>query len=277
MAVVCEPLKDKVMLKARIEEFDPKRILLIFWHGIGDLVMFINVFEAIRKAWPEKHFTIGLPRGLTHEELLKGLYDYTLVTGEEVNDTAEKLPFDLVAKITFPMNEGQTELTKGEWCCLHEIGIEPVAGHGRISPGVNRFCGVHFCITCLPGSCNPDEETAKKIWDEILAAGWIPFETHFEHIFHNPINTKFSFITATARGARAQASSLSGLIRGLGAFVGVVSGNFHVAMASLPPERVMLLEKDFKKECFTKLPIATANLKDYKDGTIKAFLEALDG
>lgn len=276
MAFVCEPLKDGKKLTERIAELNPKKVLLVFWHGIGDLVMFITPFNELCKKYPDIKFEIGLPKGLTHEELVIGLFNYRLVTGEEVNDTTESLDYDLVAKITFPMSEGQTEWTKGEWCCIHELGIDPVWGHGRVSNGMNRLCGVHFCITCLPDSCNPTEEIAHKIWNEILEAGWIPFETHFEHCFHNPVNKKFDFVNATARGSKAQVSSLIGLLRNCGAFIGVVSGNFHVALSVLDSSRVMLLEKDFKKECFTKIPIKTADLKNYQDGTIKNFLEGVN-
>lgn len=275
MAIVCEPLKDGVLLVDRIKETDPKKILLIFWHGIGDLVMFMNVFEAIKAKYPEKCFKIGLPKGLKHEELIWGYGEYHLVTGEEVNDTTEDLDYDLVAKITFPMNEGQIELTKSEWCCKHEIGIAPVYGHGQLATGKNRLCGVHFNITCLPDACNPDEETAKRIWQDIIDAGWIPIETHFEHIFHNPVNTKFDFVNCTVRGCDPRPSSLLSLIKSCGAFVGVVSGNFHVALSVLNCYQVLLLEKEFKKECFTKLGIDTADLKNY-NGEVKTFLESLD-
>lgn len=288
MSIVCEPLKDKVKLTDRLNEPGIKTCLLIFWHGIGDLVMFLPVLrelEALYNPSPfiregemgsgKVKFTIGLPKGLTNEELLPDCIDYVLLTGEEVNDTTDKLPYDLVAKITFPMNEGQTKYTKAEWCCIHEIGIEPVCGHDSLKYCQNRLVAVHFQITCLPDSCNPDEKTAEKIWNEILEAGFIPIECHFQHIFHNPVNKKFPFIDSNVRRCQPRVSSLVGLLQNVGAFIGVVSGPFHVALASLPVENVMLLEKDFKKECFTKEDIKTADLKNYKEGTVKKWLSTL--
>lgn len=277
MAFVCEPLKDGVLLNARIREIQPRSALLIFWHGIGDLVMFLEPFHALRKAFPYVHFVIGLPGGLSHEELLPENVPYHLLTGEEVNEDEKtnKLPYDLVAKITFPMSEGQAELTKGEWCCIHELGMDPVCGHGDLSLGVNRLVAVHFQITCLPDSCNPDRDTAERIWNDILEAGYIPLETHFQHIFHNPVNQKFDFIDASVRRARPRVSSLVGLLRTCGAFVGVVSGNFHVALSVLPPERIFLLEKDFKKEMFTKHNIASADLRNYQGEVGKWLLQKL--
>jgi len=280
-AVVCEPLKDGVLLVNRLETMPKATVLLVFWHGVGDLVMFLPLYYRLCELYPDMDFTIGLPKGLTHEEIIAceplgfGHFDaYRLVTGEEVNDTAKDLPFDLVAKITFPMSEGQKVLTKGEFCCVHELGIPPVCGHGPVSKGVNRLVAVHFQITCLPDSCNPDEATAERVWNDILEAGYIPIECHFQHVFHNPVNKKFPFVDATVRRCRPQTSSLVGLLRSCAAFVGVVSGPVHVALAALPPERVFLLEKDFTREMFTKHDIAHADLRNYKN-EVKTFLEGL--
>lgn len=275
MAAICEPSKDKVLLVDRIRELAPRRVLLIFWHGVGDLVMFLSVYEAIKRAYPEIQFDLGVPLGLTYRDLFPEAME---LTGDEVNndEITSKLPFDLVAKITFPMNEGQLEYTKGEWCCLHEIGILPVTGHELPRFHKSRLVAVHFQITCLPDSCNPDAATAERVWNDILEAGWVPLEVHFQHIFHNPVNAKFPFIDASVRRARPILRNLTGVIENAGAFIGVVSGPFHVAMGLLPQDRVMLLEKDFKRECFTKLPIQTADLRDYK-GEVKEFLGRLDG
>ena len=181
----------------------------------------------------------------------------------------------MVVKITFQMNEGQLVYTKGEFCCIHELGIPPVQGHGIVpARRRSRLCAVHFQITCLPDSCNPDAGTAEQVWNDALEAGWVPLEVHFQHIFHNPVNTKFPFIDATVRRCRPELKTLSGILENAGAFVGVVSGPFHLALSVLPPERVLLLEKDFKRECFTKLPIKTANLRDYKH-EVKEFLAGL--
>lgn len=265
MNIVCEPLKDGILLSNRIEVYQPRRVLLIFWHGVGDLVMFLDPFRAICRDFPYVDFVIGLPRGLTHEELLPDDIRYHLLTAEEVNETTELLPYDLTAKITFPMSEGQEEFTKGEWCGLRELGVHHCFGHGRLSNCCNRLVAVHFHITCLPGSCNPDRDTAERIWNDILEAGYIPIECHFQHIFHNPVNEKFDFVDCTVRRAKPRVSSLVGLLRACSAFVGVVSGPFHVALSVLPPERILLCEKDFTAKMFTKLPIKTANLKDYKN------------
>ncbi len=270
MAFVVEPLYQDTKLDAVIKDTRAKRVLLFFWHGLGDLIMFLKPFEALKAANPGVSFDLGIVQGIGQEEIVPDAIGFT------TDRDLDKLDYDLVAKIHFPMNEGQEQYTKGEWCCLHELGIPPVAGHSIGScPAPNRLVSVHFNITCLPASCNPDEQTAEKIWNEIRSAGMIPIESHFEHTFHNPVNKKFDFVDSTVRRVRPRISTLTGLLANSFAFVGVVSGNFHAALSVLPTERICLLEKDFKAPMFTKLPVKRIDIKNYQDGEIEKWLTAL--
>jgi hypothetical protein len=270
MGVVIEPLRQDQKLAQVIEAESPKRVLLFFWHGLGDLIMFLEPYKALQTRFPKVHFDLGLVKGIGQEDLNPAFIGFT----GDVD--LEKLDYDIVAKIHFPMSEGQEILTKGEFCCVHELGIEPVAGHSiGLCAATNRLVAVHFNITCLPASCNPDEETARKIWEEIRAAGYIPIESHFEHTFHNPVNKKFDFVESTVRKCIPTVAKLAGLIKNSAAFIGVVSGNFHVALSVLPPERILLLEKDFTAPMFTKLPVGRCSIKPYTEGEIIKWLTGL--
>jgi len=270
MGIVIEPLRQDKKLAEIIREQAPKRVLLFFWHGLGDLVMFMDPFRRLRELHPGVHFDLGVVKGIGQEQLYPGTIGFT------TDADLDKLDYDIVAKIHFPMSEGQEEFTKGEYCCLHELGIEPVAGHSIGACATpNRLVAVHYNITCLPASCNPDEETARKIWDEILEAGFIPLESHFCHTFHNPVNKKFDFVDATVRRCRPQVDTLAGLLKHSRAFIGVVSGNFHVAMSVLPPSNILLLEKDFTAPMFTKLPVGRCSIKPYVEGGVSKWLKDL--
>jgi len=275
MTNIIEPLKEKLKLRDQLIATEAKKVLLIFWHGLGDLIMFLNPYEALASEFPEIKFDLAVQKGLSFEDVVPKAM---LVTADDIKDeNLKKLDYDLIAKIHFPMNEGQTKYTKGEWCCIHELGIKPVAGHHSLYTRPSKLVGIHYQITCLPDSCNPDRDTAEKIWNEVLEAGYIPLETHFEHVFHNPVNKKFDFIDASVRRVKPRVNTLIGLIQRCSAFIGVVSGNFHVALAALPPKRVMLLEKHFKLKCFTRLPIARASILpgEYKEGSISKWLNTL--
>lgn len=274
MAKVIEPYYSDQKL---IQNFsvETKKVLIIFWHGLGDLIMFLTPFYQLRALYPDIQFDLAVQKGLSFEDIVPWAH---FITAEEMN-TLEALDYDIVAKVHFPMSEGQTELTKGEFCCFHELGITPVNGHRLVKTAPSRLIGVHFNITCLPDACNPDEATARLIWDEILEAGFIPIETHFEHVFHNPVNKKFDFVDCSVRKARASISNLISLMSSLAGFVGVVSGNLHLALAILPSNRIFFLQKHFKLECFTRLPIVRASIMpgEYKPGEIKVWLKTLEG
>ena len=272
---IIEPLTDKIKLKDQIITTEAKRVMIIFWHGLGDLIMFLNPYAALKAEFPEVHFDLAVQKGLSFEDIVpKAVF----VTGDDIsNESLEKLDYDIIAKVHFPMNEGQTEYTKGEWCCIHELGTEPTNGHHSLYSRPNKLIGIHYQITCLPDSYNPDKETAEKVWNEVLEAGYIPIETHFEHAFHNPVNKKFDFIDASVRRVTPRVNTLIGLLQNCAGFIGVVSGNLHVALAALSPKKVMLLEKHFKLECFTHLPVARATILPgkYKEGSVKKWLNTL--
>jgi len=273
MAKVIEPLYNKET--KLVQEFDDttKRVLIIFWHGLGDLVMFLNPFDKLKELFPNIVFELAVQKGLGFEDIVPFA---KFIVGDDMNYLQE-MDYDIVAKIHFPMNEGQTEYTKGEWCCIHELGIEPICGHKLVRSFPKKLIGVHFNITCLPDACNPDENTAKQIWQDIIDSGFIPIETHFEHVFHNPVNKKFDFIDCSVRKAHATIPNLIGLMGSLAGFVGVVSGNFHIALSRLYPEQIFFLEKHFKLECFTKLDIAKCSIlpTEYKSEEIKKWLNTL--
>ena len=271
--------KSEKKLTDYIKELNPKRILLPFGHGLGDTILFMNPFEKLASLYPDIEFTLAMQKGLGFEDLVGDLIgpNRKVILSSDLSYNEGTPDYDIIADIDFPMSESQTEYTKGEFCCIHELGIEPVNGHKKLLKAPNRLVAVHFQITCLPDAANPDRDTAEQIWNEILEAGYIPIESHFKHAFHNPVNEKFDFVDCSVRRVKAQVSSLVGLLQNCGAFVGVVSGNFHTALATLPPERVFFLEKHFKLECFTDLPVARASIVpgEYKEGVVKKWIENL--
>jgi len=254
------------------------RVLLIFWHGAGDAEMFLNPFLALKSRYPNVILDLAVQKGLGFEDIFSNLSDTNVryIDGSFFNDLPQDM-YDIIADIDFPMSEGQTEFTKGEWCCIHELGIPPVCGHMHLDTGKNRLIGVHFNITCLPDAANPDHDTAKRIWDDILSAGFIPIETHFQHVFHNPVNAKFDFVDCTVRRVQPRISTLIGLLQQCAGFVGVVSGNLHIALSVMPRDRIFFLDKDLHLACFIKDAdkIPQADLRNYK-GEVKQWLLQLE-
>lgn len=245
---------------------ETKRVLIVFWHGVGDVVMFRAPLQALRGRFPWVTFDLGLCAGLDEETFVPD----AVLLGQSWRSDVTAMDYDIVFLCHFPVEQlDDLTLTKAEQSCIVELGIEPTHGHLPITP--KPLVGLHFHATSMPWAANADQTVARLVWEDVLAAGCVPIETHFEHVFHNPVNGKFDFVDYHVRGCRARLDNLIALLGGCRAFVGVVSGNFHLALSILGPDRVMLLERALKAPHFTKHRIATADLDNYR-GEVRAWL-----
>lgn len=244
-----------------------KSVLLPFWHGVGDCVMFLSVLERLRELYPGIKIDIGLCRGLDQETFIP---DAVLLDGDW-REKWKDFGYDLVFPVNFPIEKLEDpNTTKAEVCCIEELGIEPTCGH---EPLIGKpMCAVSYQMTSVPWVANADAEVAEKVWKEIKDAGYVPIEVHFQHVFHNPSNERFPFVDTHVRNCTPKIETLMALLRACDRFVGVVSGNFHMALSVMGPSRVMLLEKDLKAGHFTKAPIATADIKNFREGSVKEWL-----
>ena len=136
---------------------------------------------------------------------------------------------------------------------------------------------LHYQATALPIPCNPSEEIAHEIWKEVEEAGFIPIEAFFKHAWYNPANEKFDFIPEkqTIRNIPASIPKLIRLLQSSFASICVASGNLPMSLAIMP-ERTLYLQKDFKIGSYTKDKIATINVMDYQDGSVKRWLKGLE-
>lgn len=248
---------------------DTRKVMLVWYHGIGDSAMCRTVFQAIKNRFPHVKFDIGIPRGLDIEKVIPEAI-FTDGDWREKHDVPNDPEYDFVFSWNFPLEKiGDLSKTKAEVSCLEELGIEPICGYLPLK--AKPLIAVSYHMTSIPWVSNAEEPVAKAVWDDIIDAGCIPLEIHFQHAFHNPVNKKYDFVDMHMRSCAARIENLTSLLGAAYAFVGVVSGPFHLAMSVMPSHRVLLLERDLKKEHFTKIPIATANLKDYK-GEVKKWL-----
>jgi hypothetical protein len=243
------------------------KVLIRFGHGWGDTQMFYPIYQRLIELHPEVHFDLYVECG--QEEI------FTSYPNKEGNE------HDLVFSLNFPMSEG-SEQTKAEKCCTDEVGIEPLGSmfHLPIPPTAalpvydNPFVLCHFQGTALPNSVNCPEGVAQQIWAEIIEAGKIPIECHFEHVFHNPVNAKYGFIDSNVRKATPKLSTLIAMVESSFAFIGVASGPFITAL-SVYPERTFFLERAHKLENYVKYPVARMDVNNYEKGRIKTWLEGL--
>ena len=260
----------------------PRQVCLVFIHGLGDVVMFVEPLRKLRTLFPETVILLGLQTGVGQVEFFSEYLEGV------VGITDANVPFedcDYTFQIHFPMSESfEGKYTKAELCCEWELGIEKVCSYpywglktaGAGADVMNPFVAVHFQATALPFACNPLEDVAREIWNEIRQAGFIPIESFYPHVFANPRNNKFDFITRHVRDLRPDIRQLFGMLAHCGASIGVSSGNFHLSLAALPAERVLYLKKEYDVSCYTRNKLVQqVDVVDYERGSVGRWLEEL--
>ncbi len=261
---------DKVADIIRLE--NPSRVCLVFWHGLGDVVMFMPLLDRMKELFPEVVFEIALQEGCGQEELLP---EAVLIT----NPNQEVEHCEYTFQIHFYMAEHlKGVLTKAELCCKEELGIDLISKYPTLTPtkAVARSSLVicHFQATAMPKSCNPTEEVAEQIWNEVKEAGYIPMEGLFQHKWFNQVNKKFDFIDCHVRGMAPSVNKLIGLLEISAASVCVASGNLPLSI-SIMPSRTLYLEKDYEIEAYTRESIDAVSIDDYHEGSVRDWLARL--
>jgi len=241
-----------------------RKVLCRFGHGLGDTLMFMPTFWRLRELYPTTRIDLYIESG--QEEIFHS------VSADKAADFEE---YDHIFVLHFPMSEG-SEITKSQRCCVEELGIDPITDVAPIPEKPSPFVAVHFHGTALPDNVGCSEDVARLIWIDIIAAGKIPIECHYEHLFHNPVNEKFSFISNTVRDCVPSLHSLFGLLQHSFAFIGVASGPF-VAALSCMADRMMYIQKDHRLETYTHKPIPRIKLEEgYRPGHVMEWLGTLD-
>ena len=258
-----------------IEEHNPKRVLLLFLHGLGDFLGFRGVYKYLVEEYPDIEFVYGLDRAMGYEKFLLDYEKYDLI------DRAKEIvgDYDFVFSIQYTQNR-EGEMCKAENCMLEEVGsFDPLTKpHQEIPIMRPRLVTVHFFSTWGPSAFGMvgREETAHKIWSEIIKAGLIPMETHFEHKYSNPENQNFEWMNAHVRGVQCNADNLLSLLQASHAFIGVISGNIHAALSCLPREKVMALTTYMPSRALGE-DVPFINIDNYEEGSVFKWLKELDG
>lgn len=246
--------------KKLVEYLEPGgKYLVRFGHGFGDTVMFIPIYDKLVGQFPDCQIDLYVESG--QEEIWGSIAD------------KDAPGYDVVFSLDFPMAIG-SDLTKPAKCCIDEVGIEPITALAELPAKESPLVGIHYQGTALPDSVGCPQEIAQQIWNEVLEFGKVPIECHFEHMFHNPVNERYQFISSHVRNCAANLHNLIGLIQHTGAFIGVASGPW-VAALSIMPERTLYLEKSHKLETYTDEDRARVDILDYRSGSVKEWLESL--
>lgn len=244
MKEVIKEYKDKKMAKYLAALPYNTKVLIVFWHGMGDLLMFLPVYNHIVKIYSDLRFDLCIQAGVGHEYIAPDA-----IVVDEADFVTEH---DMAFVVNFPMGEGDDSMTKSEHCMVQEIGLPPkFFGLAPVQPQGNRLVGVHLQGTCLPGKTNPDDALAERVWNNIIEAGYVPIDLHFEHLYHNKDNVRYPWLTRHCRDLMPSLATLQMLMWQCMAFVGVASGPWVLALTTMP-DRTIYLQKDHGIKCYVR-------------------------
>lgn len=256
--------KNKKLIEYLIND-EPQSVLIVFIHGLGDTLMFYPVYEHLKNMFPTIKIDLYTESG---QEEWFGQYN------------KEDLSYDYIFNIDFPCSEHiRPYITKADYCCQQELGIDYKSiikqDVYQIPKIASPLIGVHFNSTCFPDTLNCNKNHANIIWNKIKEFGFIPIETHFEHMYNNPKNKKYDFVDNHVRGNKPQISKLFGLLQACTGFIGVVSGNLHAAMG-IYPERVLYLKNEFDNASFyNNCRPMSLNLNNFDVTILERFLKTI--
>lgn len=231
-----------------------KKVLLSVHHGLGDAILFYyNVLPVLKANYPNVEF---------YFDTWKGQQDFFGQVDKDYNH------YDLVVEVLLPTAEWDKRMTETKaerslriqfgfpnekQCELYTKDTEPQ----KLYP--SPLVGVHFFSVSCQRICYGKED-AEKIWNAIKERDLIPIDTQLNHpemvvgrqlVVHKP----FQFEDRNLNGVQPNLKNLFGIMGTLRGFAGVSSGNFLVALCTLPPEKILYIGNQFPGEKITRLPI----------------------
>ena len=278
MAKIIEPLRQEDKMLSYLYRLwhqwtdDPtnritKSVAILFFHGLGDCVMFKGLLDFLRKEFYMLRIDILLQGGLGQLPI----YPDGIELSDSSDEALQAMDYEYIFKIHFPVEvPGKT---KSELCCELELGIEATTIFAPLPKCSSKFIGVHMFNTALPDVFNVSEDVAGHIWQEILDAGYIPIELAFKHVYHNPRNTQFPRFDRSVRDVTPTVYTLLGTLGACAGFIGVPSGPLHCAIAMKMD--ILYLQRKVTIDMFTHDAIESVDADNYTPGAVKTWCEHL--
>jgi ADP-heptose:LPS heptosyltransferase len=262
------------------------RSLFIFDHGLGDLINFLPV-------WYEflKQLDIGSTLGASEKR------QFNLISKDiiSINRSFNKRQYQYIYKILYPDPKNSSisidiseEPPKPYLCGLYELGMQPFVWKpykmfNKYSNRKSKRVGVHlFGHTGMNKKFCP-VEVAEKIWQEIIDAGYEPYECHMTPDFADEYpdfveadSMKCLTPDCSLRYEKADLNKMLDEISKCRFFIGVDSGPIYLASALLGTDYIVGLENKKKHNNFLPKHIVTVPVLNYEQGIIYKQLKSME-
>ena len=263
------------------------RSLFIFEHGLGDLILFLPV-------WYEFLEQVGIKCFLGASKKRQfNLINKNIIT---IDRSFDKSQYAYIYKILYPDPKNSLipidishEPAKPYICAFYELGMKEFPWKPFIIPNKyknknSKRVGVHlFGHTGMDKKFCP-VDVAEEIWQEIVDAGYEPYECHMTPSFADEYP---DFIEADSMecltpdcSLRYEKADLKKMIEEISKckfFIGVDSGPIYLASALLGTDYIVGLENQKKHNNFLPKHIVTVPVLNYKSGVIFKQIKSMEG
>jgi len=254
------------------------RCLLIFDHGLGDLILFMPVFNEFVK---QAGVNVGLGSSAKRQF---HLIDPKIKT---VDSNFDKRRYSYIYRVLYPDPQNTSipidvsdEPAKPYICALYELGLKEFTWKPYQMKNENfdldsKRVGVHlFGHTGMDKKFCP-VDAAEKIWQEIIEAGYEPFEMHMTPKFADEYPDYLEAETldcinedCSLRFEKPDLGRMIDEISRCRYFIGIDSGPIYLASALIGVDRVMGLENLKRHNNFLPKHIVTIPVMGYVPGSV---------
>lgn len=281
-----------------LEDLKQGKVLFIFDHGLGDYIMFMNLFGYLEKKYPKIKFFLSYNEmfeyGFLHKNMFKikskiSLNHTTVYFNKTVKEKYDipslEKQFDIVVDIILP--ETPRSLTKMEVCFKHELGFKdepcPDAGsykiyHGDVLPvNETNIIGIHAVTNTGISQKSLTIESCRLLWDNITKLGYQPmlFHTKFKASHPDYLAYNFSWVPKQYLISSNNVPDMMNKIAKCKYFFGVLSGPLCLAQSILGDDRcISILRQKYPIETYLhncKIP----TIRSIQFEIIKKILEAV--
>jgi hypothetical protein len=263
----------------RIKNFH--RVLFVFDHGLGDLLQYIPVHNEFTRQ-VGKRIELASPAKRQYHKI-----DPLIKSYESLDVKGYEYVYRLFypdSKAYKPPFEYHDEPAKPYLCAFYELGMEHFVWkpHKLDNPFADvdsKRVGVHFFGHTGANEKFCPKSSAEAIWDEIVKAGYEPFECHMRPNFRSDYrdcgDDDCRFITEE-NSLRFYPPDLKLMKDEIGKckyFISVDSGPLYLASALIGFDRLIGLENLKRISYYCPKPFQKVSVREYRKGTISELIK----